>query len=437
MFWRVKPQSNRVRLTLVSTLVVAIALGLSFGVVLSVVREQSIKRRFQELERAIDQVPVQRGDSTAMEEADESLPDLVFGLFSLDGKVVESTNSKVPPIILGNKKVGDQILVGKIVGNRIIVVSGSWKETESGLRQIAMVLAILWVPLSLLVAGMTWYGGGLVLRPVQELIHSATALSVADQGRLETRDRGEFAELAVALNDMLDRVRSAAINQEQFASDAAHELRTPLALLRTQIETMLLRQRTLAEYKAGLGHVLEEAERMTAIVETLLQSARSPHEKVASIDIEPRISEVLTRSSSAFKRAGISVNYQGKKAQCKLAPGEIEVIFSNLIDNCLRYCPTGTHVEVELRTVGSNLELIVRDDGLGMSDEDREHAFERFYRGDPARNRETGGAGIGLAVVKKIVASRGGIVEFLKVPIGTTVRVVLPKAETQTLANAV
>ncbi len=426
MFW-LRPLNNRARLAWITTSAVSLCLALTLWLVSFSVRTQALNRRTEEVNAMLRRVSSEWLEGMSLAEASEDFPGLSISLFDRDGHLRGSIGKGAPALPSGRTIIG-QTLTTVIDAKSVLAVGSiSLKETEAGLQQLNWVLGALWIPLSAFTALISWYGGGLVLLPVKKLVQSASRLSGLQNGeRLETQDRAEFQELTVALNGLLDRIEKSGKLQEQFASDAAHELRTPLTLLRTQAETTLLRGRSGEEYERALRSMLSEIERLSGTVTTLLNSARLKTSDTQPLDITASI------ETSVLAWLGLHADFRGllkvvlSPAKAKIAEMELDIVLHNLLDNASRFADKGTDIIVTLEVNEDSLWLCVSNQGLQMTRAEQESAFDRFFRGDEARNRAAGGAGIGLSLVRKIVVSRGGRVDFVDRPGHTVVRVALP-----------
>jgi hypothetical protein len=402
-------------------------LAIVFAVVLAVVWQEAYSRRFAELEHSVQRIAVEWKGPDSLEAGHEDFPDADFTVTNSQGEILASTSKSPIPFSRERRQLGHNLFDGYENGSIRVVGRSSWAETEEGIRQIALVLGGLWLPLVLLTAAIAWYGGGLVLRPVTELVNSADHLSLSTKSDLlATSDKAEFATLANSLNLMISRIRSAAEVQEQFASDAAHELRSPLALLRTRVETTLLKNRSDEEYISSLNAMIGQIDRLTSIVETLLASARhtTSNRKIEQLDLLlPTILEQW-RLESGWPIERLELHLQS--SQAFVTEDELRIVIGNLADNAARYSPEGKPIVICLERLESVTRISVRDFGPGLKKEGQAKAFDRFYRTDDARGRDHGGAGIGLAVVKRIVESCGGEVGFQSETPGTSVWFTLP-----------
>ena len=267
-----------------------------------------------------------------------------------------------------------------------------------------------------LVAGLGAYWlARVALAPVERLRREVAAMSERDPvSRLKipgTRD--EVAALAGTMNDLLGRLQHALARQRAFVADASHELRTPFAVLRAELELAGREGRTREELSSAVASAAEEAARLTRITDDLLLLARSDEESLTP-RLEPTdIGLLLSRSAEpAGARAAESAVACRVDApdglRALIDPDRIRQAVDNLVDNALRFAPAGTQIVVSATTVGSDLVIEVSDSGPGFPPEFLPHAFERFRRPDSGRARSQGGAGLGLAIVQAIALAHGG-----------------------------
>jgi len=265
------------------------------------------------------------------------------------------------------------------------------------------------------------------LRPVEALRSTAERISGAGQGtRLPVPEsRDEVHALAVTLNSMLDRLEASRTRQRTFVADAAHELRSPLASMQTQIEVAERR----GEATSLVSDLQAEVSRMVALVEDLLVLARldsdTPRQhEPGPVALRPLVSDLIRR------HAGARVPVTAEVGPDLLVLGhrdELGRVLGNLVDNAVRHAETFVGVTAE--TTGSAVDVRVTDDGAGIPEADREKVFDRFTRLDEARGRDGGGSGLGLAIVRELVQRTGGSLALEDAPGGgLVVHVVLPRS---------
>ncbi len=271
-------------------------------------------------------------------------------------------------------------------------------------RHILVVTLLVTYPLILLVLGViAWRVIGAALRPVEALRSAAERVSGAgDDERLpEPASRDEIRALAVTLNSMLDRLAAARDRERSFVANVAHELRSPLASLRVQIDVNRLHGAT-AEDDADLA---AEIDRLSALVDDLLVLARlDAGEALPPPEPPAEPSGVLPAlASSGAPSIRVGEVADGTVPMTRL---ELERVVGNLVDNAARYARSTVELTFVRTRAGSALR--VADDGPGVAAADHERVFDRFARLDDARDRDTGGTGLGLAIVRELVRRRGG-----------------------------
>ena len=222
--------------------------------------------------------------------------------------------------------------------------------------------------------------------------------------------------------------------QQRFIADASHELRTPLAVLRGETEVALGKTRTVEEYQESLTLIQEEAERLSRIVEDLFILARQPIESLSTLNKEPVSLTALVKDCARAAqvlavRKGVRMKLASDSTSIAMNPQEelIKRMILNLLDNAVKYTSKGGEILLALEKHNGSAEIVVRDTGIGISENDQQRVFDRFYRVDKARSRALGGAGLGLSIVHSIVEAHGGKISIESATHrGTTFTVTLP-----------
>ena len=297
----------------------------------------------------------------------------------------------------------------------VAVAGVSLEAFESTQSQVARELAIAGV-VAVAVAGLGAYWlARAALSPVERLRRQVAALSEQDgeAGVEIPRTRDEIAALAGTMNDLLTRLQRALARQRGFIADASHELRTPFAVLRGELELAGRPGRTRADLAAAVHSAAEEAARLARITDDLLLLARSDEDRLTirleTSDIGPLLTRSAERVGSRLTAAGLTCRVEvpaGLRAD--IDPDRIRQAVDNLLDKASRFAPAGSVIVVTARAAGAVLEIEVRDAGPGFPAEFLPHAFERFRRPDGGRARDGGGAGLGLAIVQAIAAAHDG-----------------------------
>jgi two-component system, OmpR family, heavy metal sensor histidine kinase CusS len=242
----------------------------------------------------------------------------------------------------------------------------------------------------------------------------------------------DLGKLAGTFNAMLDRLEEAFARLGQFSADIAHELRTPLSNLRSEVEVALQRERPADEYARVLGSCLEESVRLSGLVETLLFLARAeqPSAQIqrTTVDVAAELKLVRDFFEPAAAEAGVDLKVEADlPIHLQADRTLLQRALSNLIANALTYTPKGGKVTLRTRARDDAIEVSVADTGAGIPEQHLPHIFDRFYRADAARSNGAGHVGLGLAIVASIARLHGGTVHAASHPgRGTTITLDLP-----------
>jgi signal transduction histidine kinase len=278
------------------------------------------------------------------------------------------------------------------------------------------------------------------LSPIQDLSVEASSISLSSlsfRAPPSALRMTELRPLAETLSAVIDRLKHSVDQQNRFLGDAAHELKTAVSIVHSSIQLLLMRSRNAAEYAFGLEGVLSDNLRVNELVNRMLEAARFAEgktEKAAdpnrAADLVEVSKQVLRRVQPILQAQKLRVEMQGNlQATVRSSADEIDVLISNLLINATQHSREGSLIALEVESMDGFAQLTVQDHGYGISPEALPHVFERFYREDVSRSRETGGAGLGLSICKAIVEAASGTIEIEStVGSGTTVRVKLPSA---------
>jgi len=245
----------------------------------------------------------------------------------------------------------------------------------------------------------------------------------------------ELEPFQEALDDMFARLNAAMRQQEQFTADAAHDLRTPLAVMKSTLQTLQIRPRTVAEYQESVDDLLRDIDRMERFVQQLLTLARLDAIDKVSDPTEVRLDLLLQALTDTFmdraERRGTHLVCE-PNATLSVEGNETELwqLFSNLLDNALRYGPSSGVVRITLEDgPGPWVTTCVHDEGGAIPPDKLPHLFDRFYRAESSRSEESGGTGLGLAIAREIVLRHGGDIAIASdLQTGTSVIVHLPRS---------
>jgi heavy metal sensor kinase len=282
-------------------------------------------------------------------------------------------------------------------------------------------------------------GGGYVLArqalgPVDRMVHTADQITATRlDRRIEvTNTDDELGRLARTLNGMIARLERSFEEIRRFTADAAHELRTPIAVLRSEAEVALRMPREPEEYRAILEDQLEELDRLSRLADRLLFLCREDARLVPvarrPVDLCDVVEGVADHMRVVADEKGVMLHVE-KRASC-VAQGDEDLLrrlLFNLVDNAIKFTPASGTVTIETTCADSEARIVVADSGIGIAPEHLPHVFQRFYRVDPARESDMGGAGLGLAIARSIAQAHGGSIEIEStVGVGTRAILTLP-----------
>lgn len=279
------------------------------------------------------------------------------------------------------------------------------------------------------------------LAPLRQLADLASKVS-ADSWNFNppasARETSELAPLTHSLETVLQRLERSFNQQRTFISDAAHELKTAVAVVKSSLQLTGMKPRTPNEYLVGNQRALADTERIEELVAKMLVLARFENNTTAAqTSIAPRFSDLnqcIARTLSELETAAairqVSLVSSGSPTgpcTVPLTPDDCSLVLSNLLLNAIQHSPSQSPVEICAALQSDTVELKIRDYGEGIDPADLPHVFERFYRADPSRARSTGGTGLGLAICKAAIEKAGGTITLSSEPgKGTTARICLP-----------
>jgi len=283
-------------------------------------------------------------------------------------------------------------------------------------------------------AGGYWFAAR-SLAPLDAMAAQASRISSSNlDARLEVGEAAaELTLLAASFNGLLGRIDQSFEGMRRFVADASHELRTPIAVIRGEADVALASERDAAEYRESLTIILDEARRLSVLVDSLLNLARADAGRVKLQTQSFYWNDLLSDCCRSVQSLAAA---RGIELTCRAAPdmpfdGDEELLRRmtlNLLDNAIRYTQPGGRVTAELEARGQGILVRISDTGIGISPEAVPHVFERFFRADKARSRENGGFGLGLAIVKWIAESHRGAVNLVSQPgSGSIFTVTLPR----------
>ncbi|MGZ4389652.1 MAG: sensor histidine kinase [Gaiellaceae bacterium] len=280
--------------------------------------------------------------------------------------------------------------------------------------------------------GIGWVVGGRVLRPVDRITAAARriqATNLSERIALEG-PQDELKTLADTFDEMLARLEGSFTAQRQFVADASHELRNPLAVIQTNADVALWDEGVPESARARIEAVRRASERMRKLVDDLLALARLELAATqrSEVDLAQLVHEVGDELDPLAHAHGLVIEQDAESGLSVVADRDaLKRALANLLDNAFRHSPPGAPVRITAARRNGSAVLSVADRGPGLTADEQEHVFERFWRSDSARSRESGGVGLGLAIVRRIAESHGGAVAVSSEPgDGSTFEILLP-----------
>jgi heavy metal sensor kinase len=369
----------------------------------------------------------------------DSAGNLLIARGSLQGKIPEIPReilqgSRTTPVVY-RVELADHLphlVLATRAPNGIVQVTVSERRFEARARHLAKVMGVALPLLLLLTLGMGWLLARGSLRPIAQITATARRITGAnlDEQIPTTGSGDELDQLAATLNDMIARLRQSMERMRQFSADAAHELRTPLAALRSQIEVTLEKERTPSEYRVVLSGLLEEVATLGDAVHAMLRLASSEAgidpTRRASVALVPLLDEVM----DFFEPVADEHEVELRRSSCPEVsisgdPTWLHQLFANLLHNAIKYTPAGGRVTIEASLHGGRVAVRVRDTGVGIPKSEQERVFARFHR--TGARQEVPGSGLGLPIAREIARAHGGSIELESTPgAGSTFTVWLP-----------
>ena len=296
----------------------------------------------------------------------------------------------------------------------VAVDQTEYQELTVGLAWIL----VLSVPLAGLLAAFAGYWmSGRALFPIHQITEATNSIDTRSLSRrLPLRGtHDELDRLSSTINRMLDRIATSYERIAQFTADASHELRTPVALIRSNAELLLMEAGFSPRVERGLSDILAESTYMTQLIGDLLTLARSgddPSIPMELLELNESVRAILDRARSLAATRIISLKYVPHDQVVPLLANQnmIERILMILIDNAVRYTPPGGCVWIETWVTSEECGFLIRDTGIGIAQADHERIFERFFRVDITRTPRDGGSGLGLSIAKSLVTLHGGTI---------------------------
>lgn len=276
----------------------------------------------------------------------------------------------------------------------------------------------------------TYFAAGYMLKPIQKLsgeIKKRNINNFAEPLKVP-QSSDEIQELAVSFNQLLAEVQHSFQIQKQFSADAAHELRTPLAVLQTKIDVFSMDKTLDDETQIFMDTLREQVERLTALIDDLLLFSRDlPLENMEIVHLQPLLIDVMNELTELAEEKNMKINLNCSNEAVYGQDRLLERVFYNLLENAVKYSPDGTTISVSVKQEEGKIIVLFADQGEGIPADFRKDIFEPFFRIDKSRSRSVGGNGLGLAVCKKILNRHNAEISVdTNIPKGSVFQIIFP-----------
>ncbi len=437
-----------------------VAFLLFYALITSFIREQTDQdllaqvNRFSTLGAAEG---VEAVKSAAVIEAQAAgVKKVFFRLLSLNGQVFSSSNmaywkdidiheTAIKELLRGRSHIFETITIPQrkekirilyaMLGPAIVLQVGQAMESYSRFLDAFKGIFITTMTFLIVVAaGIGWFMARRAVSGVEAVTRTAQKIS---GGTLEERvpvkaEGDEIDQLAITFNQMLDRIQSLLTEIKEMSDNMAHDLRSPITRIRGIAEITLTTGKSLGEYEAMAANTIEECDRLLDMINTMLMiskaEARVDHLIREKIDLAAVVQEACRLFEPTAEDKGITLSYDVKGRSHFIGDGRmIQRMLSNLLDNAIKYTPSGGSVNVSVEEIDAQVVVSIKDKGIGISPRDLPHIFERFYRCDQSRSQA--GIGLGLSLARAIARAHGGDITAMSTPNqGSTFTITLPKS---------
>ena len=352
---------------------------------------------------------------------------------------VQSYRSRPRPFDIGTDygrlRISNSVIPGEPGRSYLLQVGVSLRTLDAALGRYRDLLLLLALPSLLATALGSWWLSGIALAPLTRLAGAAREIDVSTlERRLPTRGaQDELDDVARAFNGTLERLEHSVAEMRQFSAALAHELRTPLAALRGEIE-LALRVAATEEQRRVLASQIEELDKLTRLIDQVLTLARAEAGQIpltfAPVNVSDLAASLVEQLEPVAQARGIDLRCERAGPVVAAADvGWLQRLILNLLDNAIKFTQDGGRVLLRVSADGGSARIEVSDTGIGMSPEQAGHVFERFYQADASRSAPNEGVGLGLSLVKWIVDRHHGTIAIdSRLGEGSTFTVTLPGA---------
>jgi len=334
-----------------------------------------------------------------------------------------ATIIEIAPVFDDENNVVGAVMMTHYVADLDILTDEIWSRAINFIFMLVAIVAVLVMIIA------QWF-----MRPMQRILSATKKISEGQlEERVVLRNKDEFGDLGLAINDMTNKLAKVETARQEFVSSVSHELKTPLSSIKVLSESLLHQNDVANEvYKEFLGDITSEVDRMTDIVNELLSLVRLDEVElplnVGLFSLNRMLKGVVRRLNPLAYQKDITIEFaEHRKVNIEADEMKLSLAITNLVENAIKYNKRGGHVKVILDADNKSALITVADTGVGISDENQTKVFARFFRVDKGRDRQTGGTGLGLAITHKtILLHKGSIKLTSKEEEGSTFAVRIP-----------
>lgn len=324
-------------------------------------------------------------------------------------------------------QISIQSPTGKVLGYLIVAVP--LKESEIVLKNLSYTLLACYPLVLIILFMLSRFIAGRVVAPINKVIDTATRVTKENlDERIDLpKHQDEIYALTITINDLLSRLEDVVVREKQFTADASHELRTPLSIIKGNLEVLIRKPRETQQYLEKINYVINEIDRMSHLVDQLLDLARieSSHviPNITQFDLKILVADLRSRLSNLLHEKNLVIELQvDEEYLVKADFSMVDVMIANIISNAIKYSQSNGRIVISFMRTANGIKCQIRDNGCGIPKNQLSKVFNRFYRVDESRNSQSTGKGLGLAIVKRLAELQNITIQIdSEVNIGTTV----------------
>lgn len=301
-----------------------------------------------------------------------------------------------------------------------VLVVHPFSEVSSFLSEINNKWVVITVVITFIVLAFVVIMSYLILDPLKKMLETVRKISDGQlHQRIELKGNNEFTELSDAINTMTNRLEQVDTSRQEFVSNVSHELKTPLSSIKVLSDSLLLQEDVPNEmYREFMQDINSEVDRMTNIINDLLSLVRldsgAAKLNIKEVNVNDFLKDIIKQLTPLANRKNITINYDSHNdVSIEADEVKLNLAITNLVENGIKYTPEDGSVKISVENDNQNCYITIQDTGIGISEEEQSRIFERFYRVDNSRDRETGGTGLGLAITHSTIMLHNGSVKII------------------------